>query len=238
MVPFFLSRRSCESGSLKYQLKCSLGEQGSLAEPRRRKESVSSRSVCPDSRQGRSARAGGWTRAQAGHQHSTGGQGQRASLSHVARQPTGTAQAAVLTVTSATSKGELGTETRLLLGSPRPEPRGSRGDEGEPGLRTHAGPSGGCLLELSVVGGTGSQRLPRHLGAQGPVLGMGRHCVLSPRDARPRDEGTEVKGRVALSERDGPEALAAPRPLPCDLGRAAPTSSTGRGVTTPPGLGS
>lgn len=198
------------------------------------------RAHLPTQSQGRSARAGGRARAQAGHQRGTGGQGQRAGLPRGARPPTGRARAAVPTVPSAACEGERGPETRVPLGGPPPGPPGSRGTRAESGLRTHVGPSGRRFLELSVkAGGAGSQRLPRRLGAQGPVLGVGRSCVLTPHDARSTDEQTQVKGCVAHGECGAPRpcsALAVVWPGTSSSRPSVSPSSSVKGVTPPPRL--
>lgn len=123
---------------------------------------------------------------------------------------------------------------------PHQSPPDSRGTRGESGLRTHAGPSGRRFPELSLkAGGAGSQRLPRHLGAQGPVLGVGRSCVLTPHDARSTDEETQVKGCVAHSECGAPRScstLAAVWPGTSGSRPSVSPSSSVKGVTPPPRL--
>lgn len=123
---------------------------------------------------------------------------------------------------------------------PHQSPPGSRGTRGESGLRTHAGPSGRRFPELSLkAGGAGSQRLPRCLGAQGPVLGVGRSCVLTPHDARSTDEETQVKGCVAHSECGTPRScstLAAVWPGTSGPRPSVSPSSSVKGVTPPPRL--
>lgn len=123
---------------------------------------------------------------------------------------------------------------------PHQSPPGSRGTRGESGLQTHAGPLGRRFPELSVkAGGAGSQRLPRHLRAQGPVLGVGRSCVLTPHDARSTDEETQVKGCVAHSECGTPRScstLAAVWPGTSGSRPSVSPSSSVKGVMPPPRL--
>lgn len=89
------------------------------------------------------------------------------------------------------------------------------------------------------AGGAGSQRLPRCLGAQGPVLGVGRSCVLTPHDARSTDEEIQVKGCVAHSECGTPRScstLAAVWPGTSGPQPSVSPSSSVKGVTPPPRL--